>query len=56
MKCISASIVVLAGAIVLVGGSHIKHDQTQQLLQLVGGVLGACGLVVWFKTIKLSQN
>ena len=56
MKCISASIVVLAGAIVLVGGSHVGHDQTQGFLQMLGSTLGAVGLVVWFKTLKSSQE
>jgi hypothetical protein len=46
MKCISASIIVLAGAIVLVGGSHVRHDQTQGVLQLLGSAVGAGGLVV----------
>lgn len=33
MKSISASIVVLSGALVLTGGSFVSHDQTQGTLQ-----------------------
>jgi hypothetical protein len=56
MKSISASIVVLSGAIMLVGGSFIQHDQTQAFLQLIGGTVGFIGLVAWFRTLKQSQD
>ena len=56
MKSISASIVVLSGALVLVGASFISHDQTQGFLQFVGGVVGLTGLVVWFQTIRQSKE
>ncbi len=56
MKSISASIVVLAGAIVLVFGSHVEHDDTQLFLQSAGIALGLIGLVAWLKTIKQEQD
>jgi hypothetical protein len=56
MKSISASIVVLAGALILVGGSFISRNDTQGVLQLVGGGVGLIGLVVWFRTIWQSEE
>jgi hypothetical protein len=56
MKSLSASIIVLSGALVLVGGSYVNHDQTQGFLQFVGGAVGLIGLVVWFQTIRPSKE
>ena len=52
MKVISASIIVLAAAILLVGGSHLHHPETKVFLQLVGGVIGLIGLGGWFVSMK----
>lgn len=46
-KHMSAAIVVLAGAILLLGGSFIRHGQTQAFLQVVGCVIGAVGFIGW---------
>ena len=35
MKSLSASIIVLAGAILLTSGSHIQHGDTQLFVQVV---------------------
>jgi hypothetical protein len=52
MKCISASIVVLAGAILIVGGSHVGHGDTALFVQAVGCSVGAIGLWGWFVSFK----
>ena len=47
-KHISAAIIVLAGAILVFGGSWlIRHDDTRLFVQFVGCVIGAVGLVGW---------
>lgn len=47
-KHVSAAIIVLAGAILLLGGSWlIRHDDTKLFVQFVGCVIGAVGLVGW---------
>ncbi len=47
-KHISAAIIVLAGAILLLGGSWlIRHDDTKLFVQFVGCVVGAVGLIGW---------
>jgi hypothetical protein len=46
-KHISAAIIVLAGAILLLGGSFIRHGDTQLFVQAVGCIFGAVGLVGW---------
>jgi hypothetical protein len=47
MKSISASIIVLAAAILIVGGSHIQHDGTQLFVCIVGCGVGLIGLGGW---------
>ena len=49
MKAISASIIVLAAAIMLVG-SYFRGDKynPEQGLQALGIILGLIGLVGWF--------
>src|ERR1044072_7913394 len=47
-KHISAAIIVLAGAILLLGGSFIRHSDTQLFVQVVGCIFGAVGLAGWF--------
>lgn len=46
-KHISAAIIVLAGAVLLLGGSFIQHTDTQLFVQVGGCVVGAFGLVGW---------
>jgi hypothetical protein len=52
MKSISASIIVLAGAAVILGSAHIQHGDTRTFVQSVGCVVAAVGLWGWFKTLK----
>lgn len=40
MKTISASILVLAGAILITGGSRIQHSDTKLFVQIVGCFVG----------------
>jgi hypothetical protein len=47
-KHISAAIIVLAGAILILGGSFIRHDDTKLFVQVVGCIFGAVGLGGWF--------
>jgi uncharacterized membrane protein YjjP (DUF1212 family) len=53
-KHISAAIIVLAGAILLLGGSWlIRHADTKLFIQVVGCIVSAVGLVGWvFSTTK----
>jgi len=46
-KHISAAIIVLAGTVLLLGGSFIQHDGTQLFVQAVVCVVGAFGFVGW---------
>src|SRR5688572_24670396 len=50
-KHISAAIVVLAGAILLLGGSYIRHSDTKLFVQIVGCIVGAIGLYGWFVSV-----
>ncbi len=47
-KHLSAAIIVLAGAVLLLGGSFIGHADTQLFVMIVGCLLVAFGLVGWF--------
>ena len=46
-KHISAAIIVLAGAVLLLGGAFIPHADTKLFVQAVGCVVGAVGLSGW---------
>jgi len=50
MKHISASIIVLAGAIILAGGSHYTSDT--DFVVAVGTGVCATGLWGWFVSLK----
>jgi len=52
MKSISASIIVLAGAVLILGGSHIQHGDTQTFVMAAGCVVGALALWGWFQCLK----
>lgn len=47
MKTISASIIVLAGAIIFATGATIQHNDTKMFVCFVGGGLGIVGLWFW---------
>jgi hypothetical protein len=52
MKLLSASIIVLAAAILITGGSHIQHSDTRLFVQIVGCVVGLMGLGGWCVSFK----
>ena len=56
MKAISASIIVLAAAILITGGSHIAHSDTQLFVQVLGCVVGIVGFIGWFSTLKNTTD
>ena len=56
MKAISASIIVLAAAILIVGGSHIQHSDTKLFVQVVGCGVGLMGVGGWFVTLKEKSS
>ena len=51
MKTISASIIVLVGALLLLGSDRFTSD-TQTFIMVVGCGVGVAGLVGWFMTLK----
>jgi hypothetical protein len=52
MKAISASIVVLASAALLLGGSYVQHSDTRLFVQVAGCAVGVIGLGGWFISMK----
>ena len=52
MKLISASIIVLTGTILILGGAYIQHDGTQLFVMATGCGVGAIGLWGWFSNLK----
>jgi len=50
-KHMSAAIIVLAGAILLLGGSFIRHSDTQLFVQAAGCAVLAIGLYGWFVSV-----
>lgn len=52
MKSISASIIVLTAAGLILGGSYIQHSDTKLFVQVVGCVVGAIGLWGWSVSLK----
>jgi|CXWL01.1.fsa_nt_gi hypothetical protein len=47
MKAVSASIVILAAAVVHAGGSQVSHSDTRGWIQLSACLLGGIGLYSW---------
>ena len=52
MKAISASIIVLAAAILITGGSRLQHSDTKLFVQIVGCIVGLIGLSGWFISFR----
>ncbi len=52
MKAVSASIVVLAGAILIASGVHVHHNDTQVFVCGLGCMVGLTGLLGWFVGLK----
>ena len=56
MKAISASIVVLAAAVLIAVGSLAQHNDTQIFVMTVGCGVGLIGLSSWFFTISIRDK
>ena len=56
MKYLSAAIIVLAGASLLLGGSFIAHSDTKLFVQAVGCGVGAVGLWGWIACINKDNS
>lgn len=56
MKAISASIVVLAAAVMISGGASIEHDDTQMFVMGVGCVVGFLGVLSWIGAFLDKEN
>ena len=52
MKSISAAIVIMASAILIVGGAFVSHGDTQMFVMVVGCGVGLAGLWAWFGSLK----
>jgi hypothetical protein len=52
VKSISASIIVLAAALIFGSGAHVRHSDTQIFVMIVGVVVGLIGLWGWFAGLK----
>lgn len=52
MKSISASIIVIAGSALILGGSYIPHGDTKLFVQTVGCLISAIGLWGWSVSLK----
>ena len=52
MKTISASIIVLAAAVLITGGSFVPHDDTRLFVQAIGCLVGVIGLGGWFLAFR----
>lgn len=50
-KHLSAAIIVLAGAMLLLGGSYIAHSDTKLFVQFVGTVICVVGLGGWIFSV-----
>ena len=56
MRAVSASILVLASAVCLTGGSYIPHDDTALFVQVAGVLIGIVGLVGWVVAYVKHDN
>ncbi len=52
MKLISASIIVLAATVLIVGGAHVQHNDTQLFVMIAGCGVGLIGLWGWFSGLR----
>lgn len=52
MKAISASIIVLAGAVLLAVGANIQHGDTNLVVSAIGCLVGLIGLAGWAVTLR----
>jgi hypothetical protein len=52
MKSISASIIVLAAAILILGGHVVLHGDTSTFVMALGCAVGVIGLWGWFISLR----
>lgn len=54
MKSLSASVIVVAGALLVLGGStsYVPHSDTGMFVRIVGCAVCVTGLWGWFKAIN----
>ena len=52
MKSLSASIIVLAAAGLIFGGSYIRHGDTGLFVQIAGVAFAVAGFTGWFAVLK----
>jgi hypothetical protein len=52
MKPLSASLVVLAAAILVASGAHVRHGDTQIFVMGLGCAVGLLGIWGWRATLK----
>ena len=55
MKCISASIIALAGAVLYAAGVTVSHSDTQMATCAIGAVIGLVGLYAWGTTFSKTE-
>ena len=51
-KALSASIIVLAAAILITGGSYIQHADTKLFVKVAGCIVGLIGLGGWLVSYR----
>ena len=51
-KALSTSIIVLAAAILILGGSFIQHSDTKLFVQVVGCIFAVIGRGGWFVSLQ----
>lgn len=56
MKSLSASLVVLAAALLIASGAHIRHGDTQLFVMGVGCAVGLLGLWGWWGGLQEKEN
>jgi|GEM_PF-1400620 len=56
MKFISAAIIVLAGTVLLLGGSFIGHSDTKLFVQTAGCGVGIIGIIGWFTMLQATAD
>lgn len=56
MRVVSASILVLASAVMVTGGSFVQHSDTALFVQVSGGLVGLVGLVGWLVAYAKSDD
>ncbi len=47
MKALSSSLIILAAAILITGGSHVEQRNTREDVQFLGYAVGVIGLAGW---------